>query len=184
MSFRIPRRMLYNPRMILGAMSDTHGNRKLMHRVADEMRDRFRTDVIYHLGDDFRDGEELDFAGHRVRRVPGLWCPEYHQPRVLKRLLDEVDGLRVACVHAEKDLRAVDRAAEIVLFGHTHTAEIVKLGRTLYVNPGHLKAPVSRGERASFAIVEIGPEEVRAAIHEASGGIRREILKVNRTELG
>ncbi|NIA13203.1 MAG: hypothetical protein GWP08_03920 [Nitrospiraceae bacterium] len=165
-------------------MSDTHGNRTLMHRVADEMRDRFRTDVIYHLGDDFRDAEELGFAGHMVRYVPGLWCREYHEPRVPMRLIDDVDGLRVACVHAERDLRAVERAAEIVLFGHTHTAGVIKLGRTLYVNPGHLKAPVSRGERASFAIIEVGPEAVRAAIHEASGGILRESLKVSRADLG
>ena len=155
-----------------------------MHRIADEMRDRFRTDIIYHLGDDFSDAEELDFAGHMVRRVPGLWCEEYREPRIPNRLLDDLDGLRVACVHAEKDLRSVERAAQIILLGHTHTAQLIKLGRSLYVNPGHLKAPISRGQRASFAIIEIGPEAILVSIHEAAGGTPRQTLTVTRAALG
>lgn len=161
--------------MILGVMSDTHGNRSLMHQVAHAMEAQFGVQVIFHLGDDYADAEELALAGRHVRMVPGLWCPGYHDGRIPTRLLEEFNGLTVACAHAEKDLRHTERAAAIILTGHTHQAAVTPLGRSLYVNPGHLKTKVSRGERASYALVDIGPDEVRASIRELWGAARMEV---------
>ena len=94
-------------------MGDTHGNRRLMFRVAKLMAGRLGAEVIYHLGDDYEDAEALASAGHMVRMVPGLWCAAYGDGRVPKRLVDEADGVTVACAHAEKDLRHTERAASI-----------------------------------------------------------------------
>jgi predicted phosphodiesterase len=149
-------------------MSDTHGNSGLMHEVAEAMLRRFGAEVLFHLGDDYRDAEDLALAGYVVRRVPGLWCPEYQDSRVPKRLVETFDGVTVSCAHAERDLRHTERAAAVVLTGHTHTARIQLLGWSLYVNPGHLKAFVARNERASYAILETRPADVRAAIHDAA----------------
>jgi len=169
--------------MIFGAMSDTHGNSVLMHEAACTMKDEFGADLIFHLGDDYEDAVELEMAGYEVRKVPGLWCPAYHDSRVPRHLLETVDGVAVACAHAEKDLRAVERAASIILIGHTHTASLQLLGRSLYVNPGHLKARVSRGRRASFALIEIAPHAVHARILGLEGTARTH-LTVDRSRLG
>jgi len=158
--------------MILGVMSDTHGNGNLMHQVAAFMTNHFKADVIYHLGDDYCDALELLVAGYNVRRVPGLWCAEYHDAQIPKRLIDECDGITVACAHADKDLRHTERAAAVILTGHTHSAQIAILGRSLYVNPGHLKNRTSRGRPASYAIVEITPATVNALIVELNGTVR------------
>ena len=158
--------------MTLGVMSDTHGNVALMHSVADTMVERFGAGVIFHLGDDYADAEQLVLAGHDVRLVPGLWCPEYHDGRIPKRLSEVFDGLAVACAHAEKDLRHTERRAAIVLTGHTHVAAIQTEGRSLYVNPGHLRSSTSRGEAPSYAIIDIGPERVSATIRELNGHVR------------
>lgn len=160
--------------MIIGVMSDTHGNRRLMHQVADYMQSTHGVELIFHVGDDYEDGLELAHAGHRVKLVPGLSCDAYHDKRVPNRIIEPCDGLRIAAAHADQDLRAVERAAAIVLTGHTHEARIAKIARTIYLNPGHLKAPVDRGQRASYAIIETGADDVRVAIHEIAGDVREE----------
>jgi putative phosphoesterase len=153
--------------MILGVMSDTHGNSRLIHSVVDAMQSRFGVDVIFHLGDDYHDVDDLIAEGLAVRRVPGLWCPEYQDSRIPKRLVENFDGIAVACAHADRDLRHTERAAAIILTGHTHRAQIALLGRSLYVNPGHMKVPVSGNQHASYAVIEIRPDEVHAGIHDA-----------------
>lgn len=161
--------------MILGVMSDTHGNRKLMHQAAGLLEAKLGAEVILHLGDDYTDACELARAGHTVRMVPGLWCPEYRNSRIPRQTVEEFDGVSVACAHADKDLRYRERAAAIILTGHTHAAEINRIGASIYVNPGHLKALRDRNQAASFATITISPETVRAAIHEILGGVRAEL---------
>ncbi len=160
--------------MILGVMSDTHGNRKRMHRVADQLvRDHGAT-LLFHLGDDYGDGEELAHAGHNVRFVPGLWCDEYRNPRIPKYLVETVEGLSIACAHTDKDIPPRDRNADIVLTGHTHVAALRRVGRSVWLNPGHLKPRSSRGERPSYAIIEIEADAITCCIHEVDGTVRTE----------
>ena len=170
--------------MVIGVMSDTHGNRRLMHKVAADMTGQFSAGIVFHLGDDYDDALELEAFGYPVRMVPGLWCPEYHDARAPTRMVEEVAGLTVACAHADKDLGHRERAAAIVLTGHTHEARLALLGRSLYVNPGHMKSLVSRGEPASFALVEIARAEVRATIIEAASGVVRDEIVADRARLG
>ena len=169
--------------MVLGVLSDTHGNSRLMHEAADAMTNRFHAETLFHLGDDYRDAQELLMAGYNVRCTPGLWCPEYQDSRIPKRLIEVFNGVSVACAHADKDLRHTERAAAIILTGHTHVARIELLGRSLYVNPGHLKSLMSRNEPASYAIVEIGPEGVRATIREVASHSVRFETRIPRTQL-
>lgn len=165
-------------------MSDTHGNLDLMRAVARTMTGQLRVEVLFHLGDDYTDPEELEYTGYDLRRVPGLWCSAYQDGYTPKRLVEDFEGVAVACAHAEKDLRHVERAAAVILVGHTHVANIAHLGRSLYVNPGHLKAPISRGERASFATIQISDSEVQVRIHEALDGSLRYQVSVDRERLG
>jgi uncharacterized protein len=169
--------------MILGVMSDTHGNRRLMHKVAGLMTQDHDAEVILHIGDNYDDAEELGSSGLNVRMVPGLYCDVYHDGRVSNWHHETFDGVSVAFTHADQDLRAVDQAADVVITGHTHVASIERIGRSVYLNPGHLKGPKDRGERASFAIIETRPREVRIAVHEASGRLRFEKI-ISRREMG
>ncbi|MDX9971864.1 MAG: metallophosphoesterase family protein [FCB group bacterium] len=161
--------------MLLGVMSDTHGNNDLMFRVAEQMVNDLQVDWIYHAGDDYRDAELLDFSGYKVRAVPGLWCPQYNDGRTPRRILDEYDGFSVSMAHADKDLRSLELAATAVITGHTHRARVEKVGRTLYLNPGHLKGLVDRGHPASFATLEFAPARVRASLHAIDGDILCEL---------
>lgn len=168
--------------MIIGVISDTHGNRRTMHEVADLIRVQHGVEVIFHVGDDYVDAEELAMAGHVVKMVPGLWCPEYANPRIPNRIVERLDGLTISAAHAEKDLHARELAATIVLTGHTHVAVIQKIGRSLYVNPGHLKRKLDRGQRPSYVVIATSPEQIQVAIHELTGEVR-EARTFSRDEL-
>ncbi|NUM55670.1 MAG: YfcE family phosphodiesterase [Candidatus Hydrogenedentes bacterium] len=159
--------------MIIGVMSDTHGNRRLMHQVADMMKLKHGAELIIHVGDDYPDAAELRSVGHNVVMVPGLWCDEYHDGRIPNSIVTPCDGITIAAAHAEKDLGARELAATIVLTGHTHVAKIEKLGLSIHVNPGHLKnAKLDRGQRPSYAIVTTRPDDVTVTIHELDGAAR------------
>ena len=169
--------------MIIGVISDTHGNLNLMRQVVRTIQNDYRAEVLFHLGDDYADADELVYSGNDVRRIPGLWCPAY-QDGAPRQLTDTFDGLRIACAHADRDLRHTERSAAVVLLGHTHTASVELLGRSLYVNPGHLKSPISRGERASFALINIRPDDVCVQIYEALDNLLRFQVVVERARLG
>jgi hypothetical protein len=160
--------------MILGVMSDTHGNRKMMHEAADVMTGLLQVEHILHAGDDYADAEELGYAGVNVTKVPGLWCPEYTQSTVPNRVIEEFDGLSIAMTHADKDLRALEMASAVVITGHTHVAVIEILGMSVYLNPGHLKSDFDRGQVPSFATISTGSADIRFAIHEINGDVRTE----------
>ena len=159
--------------MILGVISDTHGNRMLMHQVATRLVREHGAEQILHLGDDYEDAEELAATCYDVCAVPGLWCEAYHNPRVPKTRVERFAGVDVALAHADKDLGRKERAADIVLTGHTHRAAIEEKNGAIYVCPGHLRRAVDRGERASYAVLHLDAEAVRVVIHEA-GGVREE----------
>ncbi|GMW03504.1 MAG: hypothetical protein AMXMBFR84_46380 [Candidatus Hydrogenedentota bacterium] len=168
--------------MNIGVMSDTHGNRKLMHEAADRMLSEFKTELIIHAGDNYSDAEELGMTGLPVRMVPGLWCDEYHNPRIPKCIVDAADGITFAVAHTDKDLRLLNGEVAIAVTGHTHVAEIRLDRKTVYLNPGHLKSNSDRNQTPSFAVIRTTTKDVEIAIHELRGGVRTSLV-FHRTEL-
>lgn len=158
--------------MIIGVISDTHGNMKLAHAAADRIRGVEKADLLLHLGDNYPDAEELGVAGHPIRMVPGLWCAQYRDHRVPKTIVDTVDDLSFAMLHADQDLGPRERSAALIMSGHTHVAKIEPSGNHVYMNPGHLKSMMDRGQRPSYAIIETNPDEIRISIKELDGTTR------------
>lgn len=158
--------------MIIGVMSDTHGNSVLMYRVAELMTADLGVETILHAGDMYPDGVLLRMSGYDVRVVPGLGCDEYYDSSIPRRIADVFDGVKISCVHAEKDLRAAEFSAAIIVTGHTHESRLERMGRSVYLNPGHLKSEMDRGQRPSFATIVVEPEEVEVTIHEINGIVR------------
>lgn len=157
--------------MIIGVISDTHGNMKLAHAAADRLRTEERVDLLLHLGDNYPDAEELGYAGHPMRMVPGLWCAEYRDPR-LKTIVDDFDGVKMALAHADQDFGPREHTAVILMSGHTHVAKIEPRGTKVFLNPGHLKSNFDRGQRPSYAVIETSADGVRISIKELDGSLR------------
>jgi len=79
--------------MVIGVLSDSHGNLELMHNAL-VLLDRCGATRIYHLGDDYSDVDGLVAQGRTVGRVPGIYASEYKDPDVPNKLVETVDGIR------------------------------------------------------------------------------------------
>jgi len=160
--------------MKLGIVSDSHGNLRMLHQAAEQLWSGQGVDVIVHLGDDYADGETLRDAGMDVRIVPGLSCPEYFVTSIPSVWTESFDDVWVACAHTPDLVGVYADSAPIVMHGHTHVARAEQRGDCLWLNPGHLKAAYDRGQRASFATLEIAPHFLYATVFEFDGSVRQQ----------
>lgn len=109
-------------------LSDTHGNLGAIYSIYDIL---LESDMVFHLGDHFDDMNELSQTlGDKLYRVYGN-CDFGRDP---KEILVEVEGLKIFATHG--DLYGVKRSADrlieraktlganVVFYGHTHSAEI------------------------------------------------------------
>ena len=161
-------------------MSDTHKNVDLMNHAADLMIDTFGVEIIYHLGDDYEDSGVLAARGVQVTRVPGIYDKEYSDPAIPKRMMEEVQGVKILAAHAAKTIpqNEID-AVDIILVGHTHIYEITSMGNAVVFNPGHLKGASDKGRKPTFGIIQIDDDRIRVTVHDLNGK-RMEMQELNR----
>ena len=86
--------------MIVGVVSDTHGNREGMLLLAERLKS-MGVQTLLHLGDDYQDLATFAHAGLEVFGVPGLYCPQYRDPKILNRQVAELGGLKFLLTHTE-----------------------------------------------------------------------------------
>jgi putative phosphoesterase len=159
--------------MLLGVVSDTHGNIEGMRRLAEVLRTKGAFTLL-HVGDDYRDVKTLKQFGLEVMGVPGLFCREYGDPRVPNRLVVELNGVKLLLTHTESrhkndapgdpDPQVLAQEVEIVLFGHTHQPALQERQGVLWLNPGHLRNRKDRGYPPTFALLVLSPEKVAIEI--------------------
>ncbi len=153
----------------VGVLSDTHGNLGYLERTLDFLAG-FEIDAVCHLGDDYEDGDLIQERGMTLHRVPGTYSPLYRDNLVPRKLQVEFAGRKLTLVHSPGDLTEADYSrADVLLYGHTHRFEIRRVERTLILNPGHLKTASHKGREASFGLLEMDDERVRATIYSLRG---------------
>ena len=142
--------------MKLLVLSDSHGNVDNMVRAVE----RTAPDRIVHLGDGWRDAEELHerFPSLPLDQVPGncdYGCFDAPERLLLlggKRiLLCHGHTLRVKSGMLTAFYTAQERQADALLFGHTHEAYVGERGGTIFLNPGSIGA----GYRPTYATLEL-----------------------------
>ena len=143
--------------MKLLVLSDSHGNVDNMLRAVELTA----PDRIVHLGDGWRDAEELHarYPALPLERVPGncdYGCRDEAQERILllggKRiLLCHGHTLRVKSGLLTAYYTAQERQVDALLFGHTHEPYIDERGGTIFLNPGSIGAHY----RPTYATLEL-----------------------------
>ncbi|MGD9201210.1 MAG: metallophosphoesterase family protein, partial [Chitinispirillia bacterium] len=73
--------------------------------------------------------------------------------------------------------------SDIILYGHTHKAELKLIDGLLLMNPGHLKSAIDKHEKASFGLIDIQDLYVSAKIFNLDFEEIR-YVKLVRTESG
>ncbi len=155
--------------MLLGVLSDTHGNIETMQGVVDRMIDKYHVESIIHLGDDMKDTEFLNTHGKKLYVVPGMYEDAWNDKNVQHRMIKEFDGVTFLISHTptrdshdrKGDINP-ERArskfkADVLLHGHTHRHRAVESADNglIVINPGHLKDLHDRNTPASFAIIDV-----------------------------
>jgi putative phosphoesterase len=166
--------------MILGVMSDSHGETAHVRRAAEQMLS-LGVELIIHLGDDYDDASVLPGDKVRVIKVPGVFSAYYKDPAIPNRLVMQLNGIRVLVSHTHlshaNDLPSdpkperliADRAIDVVLYGHTHVYDIREESDIVFVNPGHLKREDRKGRRPSFASIDITGRRLESRIYDLNG---------------
>jgi len=159
--------------MIIGVVSDTHGNQEGMRRLAAWLQS-LGVQTLLHLGDDYRDQETLTRSGLEVIGVPGLYCPEYRDPGVPNRQVATLGGLKFLLTHTESrnrfdlpgdpDPEMACYKVDAVLFGHTHNPKLEERMGIAWINPGHLRHRTDRGFPPTFALLSISAGRLKAQI--------------------
>ena len=151
--------------MKLLVISDSHGNYShalKAHELAGPV------DQIIHLGDGADDAKLMEEVLEvPVHRVAGNCDLDAALPQDLTL---EFGECRVFLTHGNRQLvktdltqlidKGMEVGATVVLYGHTHKAEVASAEGMLLVNPGTLKA----GVPGSYAIITVEGTEARAEI--------------------
>jgi putative phosphoesterase len=152
--------------MKIGIISDTHRNKANLNIATEWLQKKQRISMLFHLGDDYSDVLELTDRYIEVVQVPGIYDREYTNKTVPATVIETIQGLDILLVHAlDKDLTREDALrSDIILYGHSHRAEIRLEDGVLYMNPGHLKSELDKNAPPSFGLLDIQDKSVTIKI--------------------
>lgn len=155
--------------MRIGVLSDTHGN---IRRARAAIAQMGAVSHLLHAGDFLEDARKLQvMTGIPCTGVLGN-C-DYQIDGALETVV-ELSGQRIFLTHGhryrvksgyrELILRAVELGVQIVVFGHTHVAELFWEEGILFLNPGSTFQPRDGG-RPSYALLELIDGRVWPSLH-------------------
>jgi putative phosphoesterase len=152
--------------MQIGIISDTH------NRLPAEIFTIFKNvDTILHAGDICEEQVLLDLE--RIAPVRAIFGNMDGFPLVsnLKRIeFFTLENSRICMIHAIRsaknfafELLRMKEKADIVVFGHSHVAEVTKFNDILFINPGSASSP-RHGTKRSVALLELNGREKNVEI--------------------
>ncbi len=147
-------------------LSDTHGQIDNIRQIS-HLFDR--CDYVFHLGDYYVDMNAFtDLIGDKLYRVKGN-CDFGGEPIFLT-----IDGVKIMAVHGNKyhvkssltalSIKAREENCQLVLFGHTHYAEVIEYNGVTFVNPGNMTA----FSHPTYAIVDVTNGKIQAKIESVN----------------
>jgi len=147
-------------------LSDTHGD---IDKAEKAIKKCSGVDLIIHLGDYFRDAQRLAsiFPDIPIEYIYGN--SDFMIEDVPAEKLLECEGKRIFITHGHRysvkwdydklDRKAKEIKADILLFGHTHIADVVKRDNYYLVNPGSISDPRDDSDE-SYVIIEINDDGI------------------------
>jgi putative phosphoesterase len=161
--------------MLVGLISDTHDNLPLVEKAVKKLNEE-KVGLVLHAGDYVAPFVIPRLSGLRVKLI-GVFGNNDGDKELLKKRFNEnpmleihgnfasvkVDEIRVALLHGSEEelLKALieSEAFDVVVYGHTHKAEIYRKGKTLIVNPGEVCGYLTG--KATIALLDTEKLEAR-----------------------
>lgn len=149
----------------LSVISDSHGARSNLARLVGDFT---VSDKIVFLGDGLNDLNELFEFEDKIIMVAGN-CD--FMPFVSKRETFIIEGVKFLAVHGDEfsvksSLTRLKEYAkkigvDVVLYGHTHVADIIEEDGITFINPGTLSR---YGLKETFAFISVDNGKINAKI--------------------
>lgn len=150
--------------MRIVVVGDTHGKYEGIIR---EIRSLPGIDLILHTGDYHHDAIVMSKRLDIEARVVVGNCD--HGVKGSREILLKAGNRRILITHGHEYnvkhtlnnlyFRAIEKKAEIVLYGHTHVPNLENLCDMWFMNPGSPTYPRG-GSQASYGIIEIADDQV------------------------
>ena len=164
--------------MTICVFSDTHGDSSGMERTVEYVK----PEVVIHLGDFLKDASDIEHIHPGIQVVGVLGNCDSNRSGTYEKMLT-LGGKKLLLIHGssfgfsrrtaisaptrEIIQYAKTRAADILLFGHSH-APVLAFDNGLYImNPGSASMDKQESKAPTFGIIEL---------HE--GGIACKILSI------
>lgn len=141
-------------------VSDTHAQNKNLERVLERVG---KIDMMIHLGD--VEGSEMhieDIADCPIHMIAGN--NDFFSDLEKEEEFD-IGGYHIFITHGHQyyvsmgteriKQEALERKADIVMFGHTHKPIIDRGEDLITINPGSISYPRQEGRKESYIIMEI-----------------------------
>lgn len=152
-------------------MSDSHG---LTHEISIiKERHQHEVDTFIHCGDSELAKNDPDMAG--LVSVRGNCDYDSTYP---KTVVEEIASMRFLITHGHLynvkmtlfnlSLKAEEEEADIICFGHSHTAGSELINGKLYINPGSIRQPRGRNEK-TYAILDFHKNQVHVDFYDVQG---------------
>lgn len=151
-------------------VSDTHGD---IENAEQLIRGTNGIDLVIHLGDYFRDAQKLSdmFPGIPFEYIYGNSDFMIGDTPAEKSL--EFFGKKIFITHGHRysvkwnyeklSKKAEEMGADLLLFGHTHVADLVEDGGHFLVNPGSISDPRDDSNE-SYAIIELNENTIKPVL--------------------
>jgi len=158
--------------MLIGVVSDTHDDMSAVKKAVEFLNAKGVSHVL-HAGD-FVSPFTFEVLGDLKAEFTGIFGNNDGDRLLLNeksggRILNQpciltLDGKAIAIVHEPAVVEALAACGQfdIVIYGHTHTPDIRKAGRTLIINPGK----VARLHKGRSTLSVLDTEKMEAGLIE------------------
>jgi len=155
--------------MRVGLISDTHDRLPFIEKAVKELNER-KVELVLHAGDYCAPFTASKFKPLKAKMI-GVFGNNDAERELLRRNFNEIgieirgrfaDILRIALLHGEEQelLRSLMDAGsfDVIVYGHTHRAEVKRKNGVLVVNPGEVCGYLSG--KATIALLDTHSMEV------------------------
>ncbi|MDH5794872.1 MAG: metallophosphoesterase [Candidatus Bathyarchaeota archaeon] len=159
--------------MRIGIIADTHDRLPLIDKAVQKLNEE-EVELVLHAGDFIAPFVASNFRPLKAKMI-GVFGNNDAEKDLLRREFDAigaqirgrfaqitVNHLKIALLHGEEMslLEALINtdSYDVVVYGHTHQAEVHRVGNTLVVNPGEVCGYLS--DRATIAFLDSETSDV------------------------
>jgi len=161
--------------MLIGLIADTHDNLPMVEKAIRKLNEE-KVELVLHAGDYVASFVVPKFKELKAKLI-GVFGNNDGDHELLKKRFSEqekleirgnfadvvADGLRIVLLHGS-DMELVkalidSESFDVVVHGHSHSAETYRKGKTLIINPGEVCGYLTR--KSTIAVLDTNTRQVR-----------------------